>query len=87
MKLEIIVVRDIKANCYGQPQFVPSLGAAVRAFGDEVNREDRTNQLYMHPEDFELYHVGWYGDADAKFTLFESPKQIALASTYAKGDK
>jgi len=28
MKLQVIVVRDSKADCFGQPQFVPSVGAA-----------------------------------------------------------
>lgn len=82
MKLEIIAVRDIKANCFGQPQFVPNIGAAIRAFGDEVNRADQNNPLYKHPEDFELFHLGWYGDGDAKFDLFDKPRQLAVATNF-----
>lgn len=84
MKLEIIAVRDRAANCYGQPQFVPNLGAAIRSFGDEVNRADTNNPLYNHPEDFDLYHLGWYGDGDAYFELMQSPKQIAVGANYKR---
>lgn len=79
MKLEIIVVRDRTANCFGQPQFVPSLGAAIRSFADEINREANDNMLYKHPEDYDLYHLGWYGDGDAHMEL-KKPEQIAVGA-------
>lgn len=82
MKLHIICVRDIKANCYGQPQFVASLGGAVRSFGDECQRADANNVMHKHPEDFELYDLGWFGDGDAHFELHETPRQIAVGSNY-----
>lgn len=81
MKLEIIVVRDIKANCFATPQFVATTGHAIRSFGDEINREDQQNVLFNHPEDFELYHVGSYHDEKATFDLFnDGPKQLAVGS-------
>jgi len=83
MQLEIVVVRDIVADVYAQPQFVPSLGAFVRGFADEVNRADDKNQLYMHPEDFEVYHIGVYDDATCDFELFANKKQIAAGRSVA----
>lgn len=85
MKLAIIAIRDIKANCFGQPNFVTNIGSAIRSFGDECQREDRNNMLYMHPEDFELYELGWWGDGDAHFEIYnDGPRQIAVGSNYRK---
>lgn len=91
MKLQIICIRDIIANCYPfPPMFVAHLGGAVRDFGDQCR--DKTTQLGKHPDDYELYHVGEWDDTDAHFnvdhraiqhgdTIFER-KQIAVGSNY-----
>lgn len=84
MKLHIVVIRDIKANVFAQPQFVPSIGGFVRSFGDECQREDANNLMFKHPEDFEAYDLGWYGDGDAHFELHDKPKQIAAGSNYKR---
>lgn len=90
MKMQIVAVRDIKANVYAQPMFVGSLGAAIRSFGDECQREDNNNVLYKHPEDFELWHLGEYDDADGSFYTVESSdsyfdkKQLAVGSNYKR---
>lgn len=78
MKLHVIVVRDTAADVYGQPQFVLSVGAAVRSFGDEVNRSDPNNALFNHPEDFLMFEVGVFDDNTCEFVLHE-PRQIARA--------
>lgn len=78
MKYQIVAVRDRAADVYGVPQFVGSLGAAIRAFGDECNREDRTNAFFMHPEDFDLYSLGVYDDATGHFDMLPLTKQIAI---------
>lgn len=77
MKLQIIAVRDIQANVYGQPNFVASIGGAIRSFADEINRPAQDNVLYQHPEDFEMYHLGEFNDANAEFELLTTPVQIA----------
>lgn len=84
MKLQIIAVRDIKADVFAQPQFVTNLGGAIRGFGDECQRESGENVMWKHPEDFELYHLGWYGDGDAHFELNKEPIQIAVGSNYKR---
>ena len=45
MKLIICSVRDSAADAFGRPYFVPSQGVALRAFTDEVNRENDDNPL------------------------------------------
>ncbi|WNK13030.1 MAG: nonstructural protein [Microvirus sp.] len=79
MILQVVVIRDSAAAVYGQPQYVASIGSAIRGFGDEVNRSAADNSFFRHPEDFILYHVGTYSDDFAKFTLFDEPVQLARA--------
>ncbi len=87
MKFEIVCVRDIVANCYSHPQFVPNLGSAIRAFGDQCR--DKNTQIGAHPEDYELYHLGTYDDQDAAFRDVNGAgiddvekKQIAVGANY-----
>jgi hypothetical protein len=82
MKLFAVAIRDIKANVFAQPYFVTSLGGAVRAFGDEIQRAEPNNLMNKHPNDFELYHIGEYDDN----TGYLSPTghvQIAAGGNYA----
>lgn len=82
MILQICVVRDSAANCYAAPMFVPSIGIAVRSFGDEVKRVDANNQLNKHPEDFEMFHLGTYDDNTATFAIGVM-KSLARGVDYA----
>ena len=83
MKLHIVVIRDIKANVSAQPQFVANIGGFIRSFADEC-QEIPKKYPRKHPEDFEVYELGWYGDGDAYFELLETPKQIAVGSNYTR---
>lgn len=77
MKLFVFCVRDRASDVFGRPMFMVSTGAAVRSFSDEVNRADKDNSLYNHPEDFDLYELGSYDDFSG---LFETgvPRQVAI---------
>lgn len=79
MPLTICCVRDSAAQAYNAPIFVPNAAIAVRSLKDEVNRNSDNNQLFRHPEDFELYELGFYDDATARMELHEQPKLIARA--------
>ena len=42
------------------------INAAIRSFTDEVNRPgtvDQVNDLFAHPDDYELYDLGCFDDA------------------------
>lgn len=80
MKYVVCSVRDICADMFGQPFYQASIGMAQRSFSDSVNQNDGKNLLAAHPEHFELYHLGFYDDADASFDLFPKPKQLLLGS-------
>lgn len=58
---------DSASQLYGQPMFVPSTGVAVRSFTDEVNRQAEGNVINEHPDDFELYLLGFYDDESGLF--------------------
>lgn len=81
MKLFIIATRDVVANVYSQPMFVPHLGGAIRSFGDECKRKEPGNILAAHPEDFELWHLGEYDDNTGTYEETDR-KQIAVGANY-----
>lgn len=83
MILKIVAVRDRAADVFGQPYFVASLGAAIRSFGDEVNRKAENNPLNAHPEDFDLYELGSYNDELGSFETFQ-PRQIAIGKEHLR---
>lgn len=67
-RLQIFSIYDKKAESFMPPFFMPTVGMAVRAFGDDVSRAG--SQLGTHPEDFELYHLGGFNDFTADFNIF-----------------
>lgn len=64
-------VFDSATRLYGQPFYVSAVGGALRSFADEVNRAATDNQLYQHPEDFELF---WLANYDDETGIFEVPE-------------
>lgn len=86
MKTQILLIRDIVANCHPfPPLFVIHIGSAIRDFGDQC--KDKTTKLGMHPEDYELYHVGEWDDVTGNFHTPShandmQPNQIAVGKNY-----
>lgn len=78
MKLSLCSVKDRAADAYGRPMFVPSSGVAIRSFSDEINRVADDNQLYNHPDDFDLYEFGVFDDNSGTFDIYEQPKLLSL---------
>lgn len=72
----IVSVKDSAAEAFGRPMYLQSLGVAIRSFTDEVNREDKDNQLFNHPDDFDLYELGVFDDAIGKYELRDNPSVI-----------
>lgn len=64
MKTLIFCVKDRATNLFGTPMFLMATGQATRSFSDEVNRKEAGNQLNSHPDDFDLYTLGFF-DSDA----------------------
>lgn len=66
-KHKVVSIRDAKSELFGRPAFVTTIGAAVRSFTDEVNTARENNDLYRHPEDFDLYELGEFDDSTGIF--------------------
>lgn len=77
MRLKVFAVRDAATDQYGTPMFLMSSGQAIRSFGDEVNRAEKDNQLYTHPDDFELFELGEYETDSGKLETNGGPQQVA----------
>lgn len=84
MKQVIVCVRDKKVDAFGRPFFVPSAGAAIRSFDDEVNRVDPDNQMNKHSSDFALYEIGVYDDSVALIECYPQPKLLIEADQVKK---
>jgi len=82
MKLTVCAVRDRAIDTYANPFFVRALGEAIRSFTDEVNRAAQDNQLYQHPEDFDLYELGIYDNEDGTF-ISNGPRMICIGKEVA----
>lgn len=77
MKRIVCAVRDRAVDTFGNPFFVPALGAAIRSFADEINSGSAQSALSKHPEDYDLFELGTFDDSTG---LFETgtPKQVAI---------
>ena len=67
MKLKIYSVYDSKAQAYLQPFYMPSRGAALRAWGDAVN--DNNGQFKKHAGDYSLFELGEFNDENGTFEI------------------
>ena len=79
MKMVIVSILDTAAGAYGRPAYVASEGVAMRQFQDEVNRASDDNQLYRHPDDFQLFYLGTFDDNTGAMDLLAQPMMIARA--------
>ena len=77
MQYKVFAIRDRATGLYAQPFYSASVAAAVRMFQDEVNRKDDNNQLFKHPEDFDLYMFGTFDDNLGTFECGQ-PAQVAV---------
>lgn len=73
----MLSVFDSAALTYGQPFFVPAVGAGVRAVGDEVNRAAADNPLYQHPDDFVVFELGTFDDQTGQLEVLAEPRHVA----------
>lgn len=74
--LIICAVKDTASQGFNNPFFVPAAAVAIRSFRAEVNRASSDNQLYQHPEDFELYELGSF---DQDTGVITSPGLVLIS--------
>lgn len=80
MKLLGFSIYDEKAQVFNNPFFTPAIGIASRMFSDLAN--DRATSIGLHPEDYKLYHIGYFNNEQASFDTCEVPIFIGAATDY-----
>lgn len=85
MKLQVFCVKDRATEVFGTPMFMLSVGQANRSFTDEVNREGPDNQIYQHPDDFDLYALGSFDSESGEFAT-STPVVVARGKDVAVRD-
>jgi len=75
----MVAVKDLALGGFLNPFFVPSVGIAVRHFGDECVKAD--SPMCAHPEDFELWHLGDFDESGA-FNIFAQPVRLSRGVDY-----
>lgn len=80
MNLQVFSVYDVAAGAFGRPIFLPAIGLAMRSFTDEVNTNRPDNNMFFHPADFHLWHLGSFDDSVGKFTLLDIGVRLATGS-------
>lgn len=78
MILTIVAVKDRAADAFMRPFFVPTANMAIRSFMDEVNRDAADNQMFAHPDDFDLYEIGVFDDSTGRITSYDDMKVLML---------
>lgn len=80
MLLKVFAVRDMKAEAFLQPFFSPTVGAAMRAFGDACEKPE--SPFHAHPVDYILYEIGSYEDSDGLISSVVPVKMLACAGDF-----
>lgn len=84
MKLNIYCVHDSKGKAFVSPFYFPEVGQATRHFSDLVN--EGKNIVSRHPEDYKLYHMGYFDDQAGVFESLKAPVWICDATDYKQGE-
>lgn len=82
MKWIAVSCFDTKMGSFQRPYFAPTVGAAIRAFGDEVVNPE--SPMAKHPEDYQLFQVGAFLDDSGVFEMQSPPHQISKALDFVK---
>lgn len=80
MKQEMLSIYDSKARAFISPWFAINLQVAARSFADVVNNPAQV--IHNNPEDFTLYHLGTFDDADASIVELVPPVCLGLAINF-----
>lgn len=84
MLMKVFSARDMKAEAFLQPFFMPTQGSAIRAFGDACEKQD--SPFFQHPNDYVLYEIGSYDDSDAMLVALNPVKMLVSAADFKKPD-
>lgn len=84
MNHAMFAIRDTCVGSFLLPMFFQNRAGAVRAFGDAVNKAASDNQLYQHPEHFQLFELGLFDDETGLSTMLVAPEFVVDASSLVR---
>lgn len=84
MRFILLSIRDRAADAFDRPFCAVSVSSGIRSFADAINGADPSSPLALHPEDFDLYHLGVFHDHNGSFDLLPSPVQVAIGKDLAR---
>lgn len=73
----IFCVYDAKAEAWGQPFFVQSVGLAKRSFTEAAN--DAATAICKYAEDFSLWQLGSFDEQTGSLERLSVPVSLELA--------
>lgn len=82
MRYLLISIKDRAIDAFQPVASVRAEGEAIRSFQDAVNNPQNAT-IYAHPDDYDLYLVGYFDDNSGKLEQLEQPRQLALGKQVA----
>lgn len=76
----VFAVYDSKAEVYMNPFLMLSKGEAIRGFIDLAN--DEKTVVCKHPEDFSLFHLGYFDDSRGVYENTKVPLSLGSAHEF-----
>lgn len=77
MVLKCFSVYDTKVQAYARPFFMQTTGAAIRSWIDICN--DDKAEFTKHPEDYTLFEIGEFDDANGQLSKLSTPVSLGTA--------
>ena len=83
MELNIYSVRDSIVNAYLTPLMAKNDGEAIRILENTVNNQAEGNNIAKHLADYQLYKLGTWNDANARYETHD-PIRVISATELVK---
>lgn len=80
MKLSAFAIHDEKACSFMTPVYFNYKGQASRWFEDLI--KENNNPISKHPEDYSLYHIGYFNQYDARLEALNVPELVIRANDF-----
>lgn len=83
MRINVFSIFDDKGKAFMTPFFMSQIGQALRAFSDAVN-DPLAENIYKHPEDFTLFHLGCFDVLSGQFDMLATPSALGIGVQYKR---
>ena len=77
VQLKAFSIRDNAVKSYERPFFQNSSEEAIRSFRNQIKNPQTI--WHANPEDFDLFHLGFYDTETGIFTSLDTPSHIEKA--------